>query len=172
MKAAILFTGWYGSTKQYADWIAEATGYPVYNLDEVQPDLDNFDLIILGSSIVIGKLTIRKWVKLHWPELRNKELILFTVSGTAPGHPDLHKYLEASLPVDMIDQMDYIPLRGRLIIKELKWYTRLLLRLGARQEKDPEAKKRMLEGFDFVKRENIEPILELVEIDEAAPILR
>ena len=31
MKAAIFFSGKFGSTKQYSQWLSEATGIPVIN---------------------------------------------------------------------------------------------------------------------------------------------
>jgi menaquinone-dependent protoporphyrinogen IX oxidase len=166
MKAAIFFTGTYGSTAQYVKWISEATGFPIFDLRKTQPDPEKYELLILGSSVFVGKLTISKWVHRNQAKLANKRIILFSVSGTAPGHPELQKYLEASLPPDIIQQMEYVPLWGRLDIKQLKWYTRLLLKIGASGEKDPDARKRMLEGFDGVARESIEPLLDLVAVLE------
>ncbi len=164
MKAGIFYHGYYGSTAQYAQWLANDTGYPTFDLQKNNNELDpsDFDLLILGSSVRINKLTIRNWIKENWPKIREKKIIFFSVSGTAPGHPDLEKYLADSLPQEMIDRMDYIPLRGRLIVKELSWGIRLLLWFGSLVEKDPEAKQRMRTGFDFVDEQNIKPLIRAI----------
>jgi len=162
MKGAIFFTGKFGSTKQYAQWISEATGFPVFDLNKEIPDSTDYDLLILGSSVFIGKLTISKWAKSNWKIIKDKSIILYSVSGTEPGHPDLKKYITDSLPKEIIQRIKYVPLRGRLIMDKLPWWTRLILRIGSLGEKDPDTQKRMTQGFDFMEKSNIEPIIKWV----------
>ena len=162
MKAGIFYHGHYGSTRQYAQWLANDTGYPIYDVRNNDIDPSDFELLILGSSVRINKLTIKKWINKNWPKIRDKKIIFYSVSGTAPGHPDLQKYLKESLPPEMIDRMDYIPLRGRLNVKEVSWGIRLLLWFGSLVERDPEAKQRMRIGFDFVDEQNIKPLIRLI----------
>lgn len=163
MKAAIFFSGKFGSTEQYSQWLSEATGFPVYDLTEQSYDPEDYDLLILGSSIIIGKLSITKWLKAVWPRIKSKPIVLFTVSGTEPGHPNLKKWLNDSLSEEILEPIHYVALRGRLNPQELSWWTRLLLKLGSWAEKDPDTKKRMAEGFDYMEKANIKPILEWVE---------
>ena len=162
MKGAIFFIGKFGSTNQYAQWIGEQTSFPVFDLNKENPDPTDYDIIILGSSIIIMKPTIRKWFTAFWPVIKNKPIILFTVSGTNPGHPDLHKWLHNSFSNEILKNITHIPLRGRLNLKELPWMTRQMLKFGAIVEKDPETKQRMKEGFDYVVKSNISPILKWV----------
>jgi len=162
MKGAIFFTGKFGSTHQYAQWISEQTSFPVFDLNKEHPDPSPYDLLILGSSIMLSKPTIRKWLTAFWPIIKNKKVLLFTVSGTKPGHPDLQKWLHNSFSKEIIENIDYIPLRGRLNLEELPWFTRLILKLGAKVEKNQETKQRMREGFDYVVKSNIFPILKWV----------
>lgn len=163
MKAAIFYTGKYGSTKQYAEWLGEATDLPVYDLNREVPDPAVYDTLILGSSIIVTAPTIKKWLFAHWEELKGKKLLLFTVSGTAPGHSDLILWLNKHLTEEMIWNMQYEPLRGRMNPKELPWHIRTLLRLASRFEKDPEARNRMKNGFDYMDRDSLIPILEWID---------
>ena len=163
MKAAIFFSGKYGSTRQYAQWLGESTGLPVYDLRKDNPEILNYDLLILGTSIVIGKPTIAKWMKTHWEKLWGRNLLLFSVSGTKPGHPDLQTWMHTRLGEEILSQVDYVPLRGRLNPAELPWWVRAILKMGARVIKDPAAKKRMSEGFDYMDRNSISPILKWYE---------
>lgn len=162
MKGAIFFSGKFGSTKQYAQWISEQTSFPVFDLNKNNPDPTDYDVLVLGSSIIIMKPTIKKWLTAFWPVIRNKPILLFTVSGTNPGHPDLQRWIHQSFSNEILMNITHIPLRGRLNLKELPWITRQILKFGAIVEKDPETKQRMKEGFDYVVKSNITPILKWV----------
>ena len=73
MKTIILFAGKYGTTREIAERIAKKTdGATVYNLkrDSI-PDLEEFDCVIIGSSIYVGM--IRKEAKAFLSE--NKDIL-------------------------------------------------------------------------------------------------
>jgi len=162
MTGAIFFSGDYGSTAQYAKWIGEATGLPVFDVKNTNADPSNYDFLILGSSVIIYKLTIRKWMKKNLVDIKNKPIILFTVSG-APSGPKLDSWIADSLPENLTSQMEHVALRGKLDIKKIGWWVRLILRIGAWKNEDPESKKHELEGFDFMDKSSIEPIKRLVQ---------
>ena len=163
MKTAIFYTGKFGSTQQYAQWLSEATGFSVFDLNQENPNPDDYDALILGSSIIVRKLTISKWLIANWNSIKEKPVLLFTVSGTKPGHPDLKKWLQDNLPQSIINKIKYIPLRGRLNLKTLPFLVRLTLKIGAMIEKDPNAKKRMRQGFNYMDKSSIAPILRWVK---------
>ena len=168
MKAAIIYSGKYGSTRQYADWLREETGIPVFPALKKVPDLADLDFLILGSSIVVGAPTLKKWLFRHWDAIRHKPVLLFTVSGTEPGHPDLISWLNIHLSPEMLAHFKYVPLRGRLEVKALPWWVRTLLKLAARMSKDPEAGRRMIEGFDYMDRDSLKPILDWIAARQRA----
>lgn len=160
MNAAIFYTGKFGSTRQYAQWLSEATGLPVFNLRKDAPEPWNYDLLILGTSIIIGKPTISRWIKKNWPMLWGRKLLLYSVSGTAPGNPDLNTWMRRYLGEEVMSQVKYVPLRGRLDLEEVPWLLRVLLKMAAKATRDPETKIRMSDGFDYMDRGSLEPILE------------
>jgi hypothetical protein len=59
--------------------------------------------------------------------------------------------------------MEHVALRGRMDPKKLKWWVRLILKIGAWKNDDPEAKRQELEGFDFTDKSGIDPIPGLVQ---------
>lgn len=162
MNGAIFFSGKYGSTAQYADWIGEATGLPAFDVNDANADPSKYDYLILGSSVIIHKLTIRKWLQRHSASIKNKPIILFTVSG-APAGLKLDAWIADSLPGDLISRMEHVALRGRLDHKDISWWVKLILRIGAWKNDDPEAKEQELKGFDFMDKSSIEPIKRLVQ---------
>ncbi|HWV65705.1 flavodoxin domain-containing protein, partial [Chitinophaga sp.] len=75
MKGLIIYKGKYGATRQYALWLGDALGWPVVPAGlETTQQLLNAECIILGSSIYIGKLQLRKWVKEHENLIISKRL--------------------------------------------------------------------------------------------------
>ena len=161
MNGAIFFSSKYGSTAQYANWIGQATGLPVYDIIYNNVDLSEYDFLILGSPIIYYKLSIHKWVKRHLARLADKPIIFFSVSG-APAGSKLDGWIADSLPEDFISRMYHVALRGRQIPKQLSWYDRMMLKIAALANKDSEARKQEFEGFDFMDKSSIEPILKLV----------
>ena len=161
MNGAIFFSGKYGSTEQYANWIGEATGLPVFNIKDPKTDPLKFDYLILGSSILYFRLSIRKWIidNLSWLEGRSR--ILFWVSGAGPS-AKLNRWVAKSLPSDFAPQIEHVALRGRLDHSKVSWWVRLLLWMGSLFNPDPEARKDERHGFDYMDKDSIEPILQMV----------
>ena len=161
LNGAIIFSGRYGSTAQYSRWISEATDLPVFHIDDAGANPSNYDFLVLGSSVVFFKATIRRWVKANWPALQGRPLILFTVSGAPPG-PKLDRWIANSFPEEVLARVEHVALRGRLMHEDVSWWLRVLLRIGALFNRDPEARKEEMHGFDYVDRSSIEPIVTAV----------
>jgi hypothetical protein len=54
-------------------------------------------------------------------------------------------------------------LRGRVVIKDLNWIDKLMLKMASRVTKDPDEKQRMINGFDAVNRESVLPLINAVK---------
>ena len=161
-KGAIIFSTKYGSTAQYAKWIGEATGLPVFNIKDAYGNLSEYDFLVLGSPIIYHKVHNWRWVRKNWTDLETKPIIFFTVSG-APAGKKLDGWIAKSLPQQLISKMHHVVLRGRQSPKELNWYDRIMLIIGSMKNPDPVASKEELEGFDFMDRYSIKPVVGLVQ---------
>ncbi len=162
MNGAIFFSSKYGSTAQYANWIGEAAGLPVFNIKETKANMSDYDFLLLGAPIIYNKLLNHKWVKANLASIENKPVIFFSVSGAGPGSK-LDSWIADSLPKHLILQMEHVALLGRQNPKELTWYDWLMLKIGGLKNPDPVARKEELKGFDYMDKASIEPILKLVE---------
>lgn len=162
MNGAIFYSSRYGSTAQYAHWIAEATDLPVFDVKNHKADPASYDFLVVGSPIIYHKVSIRKWVKRHWSRIANKPIIFFTVSG-APAGAKLDGWIADSLPESLIANMNHVALRGRSDPKEHNLFDRLMLIIGSMKNPDPVASKEELEGFDFMDKTSIAPIPKLVQ---------
>ena len=170
MKGVVIYKSRYGATQQYAEWLAKDMGFPLMEVDMVSElVLNEFDFVIMGSSVYIGKLLIKSWLQNHAGILQKKKLILFVVCGTPAS--DMAKttaIVAKNLPVALASKCGIFFLKGRLHLKKLSLLDRIALRFGARVEKDPIQKQRMMFGYDEVKRENLEPLLKVLTRTEAA----
>lgn len=162
MRGAIFFSGKYGSTAQYANWIGEATGLPVFHIEDPEADPSKYDYLILGSSIIYFRLTIRYWVRENVSRLEGKTKILFSVSGAGPS-AKLNRWVANSLPPRLLSQLEHVALRGRLDHSKVNWWVRQILRVGSLFNPDPEASKDERHGFDYMDKQSIEPIINLIE---------
>jgi len=164
MKGLVIYKGKYGATKQYAIWIGQELQLTVASADRFPLDeLTRYDYIILGSSVYIGKLEIKDWLKKNFLVLRNKKLFLFQVAGSPAEQTEKREsYNKASLSSTILEKIQFYYLPGRMIMRNLSGWHRFMLNMGAKLTKDPIEKKTLLTDFDHVKKENIFPIIEAV----------
>ena len=164
MNGLVIYKGKYGATKQYAMWIAQELQLPVASADRFPVDeLPKYDYFVLGSSVYIGKLEIRDWLKKNFDLLRNKKIMLFQVAASPIEQIEKREsYNKASLPTSILKKIQFYYLPGRMIMRNLSGWDRFMLKMGAKLAKDPLEKKAMLTDFDHVKKENVHPIIEAI----------
>lgn len=162
MKGLVIYKGKYGASKQYAMWIGQELRLPVASADRFPVDeLAKYDYFILGSSVYIGKLEIRRWLKNNFTLLRSKKIFFFQVAASPTEEIEKREsYNKASLPPYILKDIQFYYLPGRMIMRNLSRWDRFMLKMGARLTKDPVEKKRMLTNFDHVKKENVLPLIQ------------
>ncbi|MEO6611654.1 MAG: flavodoxin domain-containing protein [Chitinophagaceae bacterium] len=161
MKAIIIYQGKYGATKQYALWLGRELSLPVRNATYISREqLDHYDTLLIGTSVYIGQLQVKKWLKKNLDFIRNKKIILFQVAGTAPEEKEKRQaYNLAGIPAEIMSNCECYFLPGRMILKDLSWKDRFMLKIGARLAKSKDDKKIMLTDYDHVKKENLSEML-------------
>lgn len=160
MDGVVLYATKYGSTGEYADWIGQASGLPVFDVRKEDVDPDEYDFLILATPVIYYKLLITDWVQQNLSKLDGKPIIMVTVSGAPPG-PKLDAWLGDSLPREFASKVTHIALRGRQNPKELSWYDRLMLIIAAWWNPDPVASEEELRGFDYMDKKSIGPVVTL-----------
>ena len=164
MKGLVIYKGKYGATKQYAMWIGQELQLPVASADRFPVDeLPKYDYFILGSSVYIGQLEIKNWLKKNFKILQNKKIFFFQVAGSPPEQIEKREsYNKASLSADILKKIQFYYLPGRMIMRNLSAWDRFMLKMGARLIKDPVEKKKMLTDFNDVKKENTDSLVKSV----------
>lgn len=160
MKGIIIYKGKYGATQQYSEWLGQDLSLPVVSAQDIKEDqLNEYDYILLGSSVYIGKLQIKEWLADNVTFLRHKKIFLFQVAATPIKEKEKRQaYNLSGIPGEILNNFDFYFLPGRMIMQKLSWKDRFMLRMGARLIKDQNAKKKMLTDYNDVNKENIEQL--------------
>ena len=171
MKGVIVYKGRYGATAQYSQWLANILHFPVFE-GEV-PDnikLNDFDCVVAGTSVYIGKMLLANWIKSQENILRGKKLFLFVVCGTPSADiTELNILLQNNISPALRERIKVFFLHGRLIKSKLSVLDRLALQLGAWLQKDKAVKQRMLTDYDDVRQENLSEMLNAINADSFVP---
>lgn len=165
MKGIIIYKGKYGATEQYANWLSEELKLPAVSAELISGRrLSGYDFFLIGSSVYIGKLQIQKWLRTNLEFIKGRPIFVFQVAGTPSNETETRQvYNKNSIPAETYSNCRFYFLNGRLVINELSWKDRFMLKIGARLTKDPAVKKTMLTDYDDVKKENISGIIAAVK---------
>lgn len=166
MKALIIYQSKYGATAQYAEWLSEALALPVQTAKESNAyTLGDAEYLVIGTSVYVGKLLLKKWLHDNQYILKNKTLFLFIVSGgSASDKKQQQAIISANIPGLLINQCEIFFLPGRLIKKNLSWPDRFMLKMGAMLEKDPVKKSAMHNDIDAVSKTHLTEMVEAVKL--------
>lgn len=172
MKGICIYKSKYGATAQYANWLGEALYLPALNIDDQTIQPGDFDYIVIGTPVYFGKFLIKSWLEKNEEVLLDKKIYLFVVSS-ADGK-DTNKqqeFLQQNIPAALLPNIEVSFVPGRVVLKNLSLFDRLMVILGSLLEKDPFKKTMMKRGFDAVKRQNINPIIKSILIFSNSEIL-
>lgn len=161
MKGIVVYKGMHGSTEQYALWIADELGFELKCSDDVDAQqITDAKIIIMGSSVYKGRLSLAGWMEKHKEILSSKTLYLFTVSGTHPTEGKiLERILKVSTPESLQGKFRHYPLHGSIKKRELSFSERLLVRFGSKVPEN-ENRTKKIRDFNYVSKNNIRAIVD------------
>ncbi|HEY8918916.1 MAG TPA: flavodoxin domain-containing protein [Chitinophaga sp.] len=132
MNGFIIYRSRYGATRQYAAWLSAELQIPAIPQEQATPEIiADAGFLILGSSIYIGKLLMRKWLKQHAAQLQKKRLFIFLVTATKKDKRDkLRSYVQQNVPACFEDNCRYYFFPGKIIYDQLSLADKLKVRIG------------------------------------------
>ena len=159
-RVLIVYKSKYGSTKQYAQWINRDIPSDLVDAEkEDKPDFAVYDVIVFGGYIRMGRIGVAPLIVKNWGDIKAKKVVLFTSSGTPPGHPNIQKIYHSDLPEEIRRETKYFPLRGKIVSKDLSFFDKFLVAVGRIMERDESLRSLMNEDYNEVKQENLIPLL-------------
>lgn len=175
MNIAVIYRSKYGTTKQYAQWIAEALGAKLFESRTIKADrLNDFDMVIYGGGLYAGGIS---GISLVTKNLC-KNLIIFTVGLATPENTDYTKILEKNLSSEMRQNTKVFHLQGGINYKKLGIIHKAMMAMMMVMTKKAVAKKKEEEitnddkefmatygkKVDFTNQQNIMPLVEYVRL--------
>ena len=154
-KTAVIYKSKYGSTKRYAGWIALRLDADLYEVRDIRVrDLDDYDTIIYGGGLYIGKINGIKFLIDNYEKIKNKKIIVFAV-GMESNNIDLNKKtLDMNFDENMINNINLFNFIGAFDYSKLNLIDKILMKgLKSRISKKnitdmTDEDKILLEGFN------------------------
>lgn len=118
----VIYKSVYGSTKTYAQWIAEDLGCEAVDAEDIKvSDLEKYDTIIYGGGLYAEKINGISLITKNFEKLKSKKLIVYT-TGLTP--PDCREYydkmiIENTFTPDMLKHIKVYNFVGKMIMSEL-----------------------------------------------------
>ncbi len=160
MNGIIVYGGKYGSTRQYAEWIAQKTGYRAVPLKKVKSaDLSDYQTIVVGGSIKMGKSDAAAWLQKNRSILHGKTVHLFTVSGAGADGEEAERFREAAVPEWLKSSASYHAFPGRWNPAEGPALLRWLFAKLSQKENGTGPMTEMARGFDRMDESSIAPLV-------------
>lgn len=166
---AVIYKSSYGSTKQYAEWIAQELGADLFEHDEINiKDLEQYNLVVYGSGLYAGgiggvELVIKNNVK---------KLVIFTVGLANPINTDYESILTKNIPDSLREKVKIFHLRGNIDYEKLSFVHRIMMAMMKKMtlkknDEFTEDDKLFLETYggkiDFIDRNTIMPLIKYVK---------
>ena len=172
MKGIILYQSKYGSTKKYAHWLSEATGFEMMETKKERiKDISTYDTIVMGGGIYASGIAGLGFLKNNIKALGGKRIILFCVGAS----PYEEKAMSEIRKRNLKDELSLIPLfycRGAWDKESMNPIDRnlcsLLKKMVAKKDtKDYEVWEEALmstgdEKSDWCDKKYLEPILLMI----------
>ncbi|MBQ4159983.1 MAG: flavodoxin [Clostridia bacterium] len=174
MNAIVIYKSKYGSTKAYAEWIAEELDCRAVDAKTVKPaDLQGYDTIVYGGGLYAEMIAGVSLITKNFDKLLDKRLVVYT-TGLTP--IDCREYydrmvLEKNFKPHMMEKIKVFNFLGKMIIEELslphKAAIIALKKLMSGKENPSEMEKLLIklcdESGDFTDRAAIADLVSYVK---------
>ncbi len=172
-RVIVLYKSFYGSTKQYAEWIAEATGGDCFDLDSIKADdLQKYDVIVFGGGLYAAGINGMKTFHIMYDQIKDKRIIICAVGLSPVIEKFINEVREANLTAEMKEKADFFLLRGAYDHKKQKFTHKMMMKALAAKIKSKKEEERTEEDrgvleciqnpVDFMNKESIKPIVDTI----------
>ena len=177
MRILVTYASKYGTTKRYAQWIAEDLACDLRDSREVNAELlKSYDILIHGGGLYAGGLSGIQTIVKNYDAISNKRIILFSCGLADPEDPEnvahIESGLEKVLTPEMREKIRQFHLRGGIDYSRLglthkammAMLRTVMLKKGYDNLRSED--QMMLDTYggtvDFTNRESLAPLLNYV----------
>ena len=171
MNAIVIYKSKYGSTKTYAEWIAEELGCEALDVKKVKADdLASYDTIVYGGGLYAETINGVNLITKNMEKLGGKKIIVFSTGITPLHYRDYYDkmVMEKNFKGDIKEKVRVYNFLGKMIIEELSLPHRAALKtlkkIMSGKENPTEMEKLLVElcdaSGDFSDRNAIAELVE------------
>jgi menaquinone-dependent protoporphyrinogen IX oxidase len=163
---AVIYSSKYGTTKQYAEWIAEELGAALFEAAKIRPTkLADYGVVVFGGALYAGGIRGAKAIA----KSQAKTLVVFTVGIADPNVTDYSAMLAKNFSLEMLAKIKMFHLRGGIDYKKLGFVHRRMMNMlyrsiAKKQESQlTDENREFLETYGkeiyFIDRSTIRPLV-------------
>jgi menaquinone-dependent protoporphyrinogen IX oxidase len=162
MRGVVIYRSTYGSTKRYAEWIHEETGFPLFDSRDRSIPWD-VDTVVIGCPVIAFKPSLLGWIQKRWDKLDGKRVFLFTTSAADPVKQPIRDMIEKALPDEVKQGARVFSLAGRCDFAKMTRSHKMMLRFAAFAFRSEEIKRQIKNPVDGVARTNLRGLLAAIK---------
>ncbi|MBQ2696760.1 MAG: flavodoxin [Clostridia bacterium] len=166
MNAIVIYKSKYGSTKAYAQWIAEALSCQAVDVKQIKiDDLKDYDTIVYGGGLYAEVIAGVSFITKNLEKLKDKKLVVYSTGITPLDCRDYYDklVLEKNFKGDSLSYIKVFNFLGKMILSELslphRTAIKALKKLMSGKENPTEMEKLLVElcdaDGDFTDRDAI-----------------
>jgi menaquinone-dependent protoporphyrinogen IX oxidase len=171
---AVVYKSTYGSTKQYAEWIAEELNASLFEATSIKPSqMLEFDTVIYGGGLYASGINGVKLVTKN----PCKSLVVFTVGAADPNTTDYSEILSKNFTHEFLSKIKVFHLQGGIDYSKLgvihKTMMAMLKKMRVdskpqeqRSDEDAEFLETYGKKFDYTDKAAIKPLVDFVRAQE------
>lgn len=167
----VIYKTKYGSTKKYAQWIAEEIGSDIFPYSKIKSeDLQKYSVIVYGGNLHAAGISGLKLIKNNLQTLKGKKIVVFSVGAASINKKTINDVKNANFTPEELEWIKVFCLRGAFNYQKLNFIDKILMLLlklklkSIKEEDRDEETKGMLAAYDnpadFTDKDNIKPILD------------
>ena len=171
MNTIVIYKSKYGSTKAYAEWIANELGCEAVSEKEIKAsELTKYDTIIYGGGLYAEIIAGVSLITKNFEALKDKKLIVYSTGITPLNYREYYDkmVIEKNFKPYMMEKIKVFNFMGKMIIDELslphKTALIALKKLMSGKENPTEMEKLLVElctkSGDFTDKESIKELIE------------
>ena len=122
MKTIVLYKSKYGSTKTYAEWIAQELACEAVDAGKMKADdLMQYDTIIYGGGLYGEVIAGVNLITRHFDRLKDKKLIVFSTGITPLEYTEYYEKMvvEKNFTPEMMTKIKLFYFLGKMVVSEL-----------------------------------------------------
>jgi menaquinone-dependent protoporphyrinogen IX oxidase len=172
MKTAVVYKSKTGSTKEYAQWIAEELKADLFKLSDFDKSkIGDYEIFIYGGGLYAVGINGIKFIKNNWDKFKNKKLIVFATGASPKRKEVIEDITNNNFNKEEKEKIKFFYLRGGFNFEKLGFLDKFLIKKlekNIKKKKNPNPDERGMlkaikEPVSFRKKENIDELITYIK---------